>query len=189
MAIERTILPYVRSGVDHNRNKTNGNLFIIIAGLLFFFWSGDYVSIVSFSSFRWFRLFRLFRFGGFVFAVSGFLQVYTSFAPFHFWPVSTLSSTRFIIYVFLCLNYIWCALTFCINATYIFKGINGKIWRQELCRFHANYTIYLTYPYVHVHVPGMCTVFYVCVCFAYTWCFDSAFIKEQNYYLWSKASF
>ena len=41
-------------------------IFLLSSTGFFFFWSGDYVSIISFSSFRWFRLFRLFHFGGFV---------------------------------------------------------------------------------------------------------------------------
>ena len=93
MEIERTIYPWVRSGVDHNRNETNG-IHLLSLTVFFFakFWSlrwfryGGFVSILSFSSFRWFHLFRLFRFGRFVSLFRVLVQVYTSFAPCNFDP-------------------------------------------------------------------------------------------------------
>ena len=91
MAIERTILPWVRSGVDHNWNVTNGIHFIIIDCFFFHanFWSGD---LVSFSSFRWFHLFWWFRFD-----VSGFITSLCQFRSVSFSTPSKKPSCKHIL--------------------------------------------------------------------------------------------
>ena len=117
MEIERTIYPWVRSGVDHNRNETNG---IHLLSLTVFFSLnfgpyGDFVTVVSFRSSRFRRFGGFTCFGCFVsvvsFAVSGSSTGLRQFCPEQLRPLSTSSSTRFIVYVFSCLTYILCALT------------------------------------------------------------------------------